>query len=808
MRYILSTILLLLFLLPLSAQEKKGDQLYDQLGYLSAVQEYQNMKVEDMNFEIKEKLANSYRLNSQFESAEYWYAQIVQEADDPITLLHYAQMLQSNDKCEDAIRWYQTYKKRSSDSHRSFIEDCTEIETFEKHANIEVNNESSLNSDKHDFSPLPFKNGLLFTSMRKPQKNGSSKNDLWTDGHYSDLYFVEKKGESYSTPEPLEGAINGEYHDGVACFDPINKELLFTRNTIKGKSEEGIKNLKIYSTKEEDGQWLTPQELSFNDNEFSCSHPTISSDGQRLYFASDRSDGFGGMDIYVSERSGTNWGTPTNLGPIVNSSGNEIFPFLSEKGKLFYASDGHKGFGGLDIFVVEKSTDDDERSWADRKNIGSPFNSNKDDFGFYIDAPEEQGFLSSNRNGGSSGDDIYSWEQTEKNTLDPFDPTPISGNTNLAPIVAMLQVCDQKTKEPLSEAKVGIIKTAANWTAFNAESATPQSLITTTPSGEYNIKITGGTLRADASLSTNANGEFQYFYQPEETYALFAESGQYAPTYKQYTGWEISQLTDKCIYLNTRNCVPLNGKVVNKKFQSPIASTTINLINLCDGEITELQSDQNGLFNFCLDCNCDYELVTANSSFLETRATIEKSSMDCSQKQPLTMVVGMDIAIKSPTEQELTNQYINEYFTGEKEANYQEGQILRLNNIYYDFDKSNIRGDAAYELDFLVTLMEQHPSMEIELHAHTDSRGKSDYNGWLSQFRANAARKYLLKKGIDRNRIHKAKGFGESQLFNHCANGEDCTEKEHQQNRRTEVKIVRFNGALNEFSQKDAGKRF
>ncbi len=809
MRIHLISILLFYFSIQITAQEKKANQLYDNLGYLSAAEEYQNMKAEDMTFETKEKLANSFRLNSQFESAEYWYAQIVQEATNPTTLLQYAQMLQSNGKCEDAIRWYQAYQQKSSDTHRSFIEDCAELNNFEQYEHIKISQESILNSDKHDFSPIPFKNGILFTSMRKPEKNASTKTDRWTDGYYSDLYFSEAIGDTYTKPIPLKGAINGEYHDGVACFDPIKDQLLFTRNTPKGKSEEGIKHLSIYAAQEKEGQWVEPTALSFNNKEYSCGHPTLSDDGQRLYFTSNRPNGFGGMDIYVVKRVGNDWGTPQNLGPIVNSSGNEIFPSIAENGKLFFSSDGHKGFGGLDVFVVEKSNDKDEHSWSNRKNIGSPFNSNKDDFGFYMNAEETQGFLSSNRKGNNSGDEIYSWKKTDTSELDPFDPIPVKPIAqSIQPIITPLKVCDIDTKEPIADVKVGIVKAAANWLAYEGTSAIPNSVIKLHPTGEYSIQVAGGTLRADASLLTDPSGSFQYFYQLETTYALFVEANNYVPLYKQYTGWEISQLQDRCLYVNQQACIPLRGKVVDQRLNTPIIAVEVNLINLCNGEIYSRSTNSEGLFEYCLDCTCGYELVFRKDAYEEVRKELTSNQLNCEEKKPMELIIELPITIKPKEEQGLSNTYINQYFTGEEQPTYHEGQVLRLHRIYYDFDKSVIRSDAAFELDYLVALMNQYPSMEIELSAHTDSRGKSDYNGWLSQFRANAAKKYLLNKGIDRNRIHKTKGYGESRLFNHCANGEDCTEEEHQENRRTEVKIVRFEGQAQDLSHQGIDRKF
>ena len=776
----------------LSAQEKKGNKLYDNLGYLSATEEYQNLDEADMTYEVKVKLANSFRLNSQYEAAEYWLAQVIQEAQENEVILHYAQTLQSNGKCEDAIRWFKVYQERSGDKQRSFIEDCKDLEKFEKHPNIKVTAASSLNSDKHDFSPIPYNNGLIFTSMREGNKGGNGKTDLWTNSNYSDLYFVAKKGEDFDKPVLLKGDINGEFHDGVATFDPIQQQLIFTRNTPKGKSEEGVKHLKIYQIKQEGDTWKNPEELTFCSQEYSTCHPTISADGQRLYFASDQPGGFGGMDIYVSQRAGNKWGTPTNLGPIVNSSGNEIFPFISQKDKLFFASDGHKGMGGLDVFVVEKSKDTDEASWGARKNIGKPFNTKKDDFGFYIDADEETGYLSSNRLGSAGADDIYAWKKTEKeNDKNPFDPNPNKENNLMGADILALSVCDAATKEPIAKAKVAVLKVADNWLAYEANDRLPNSIIAATNKGDYSVKVAGGYLRADASLVTDQEGIFNYFYHPQQTYSIFAEKAYYAPQQLQMTGLQLTQNEDKCIYLQRRDCIQLKGLVKNKHFQKSIAGATITILDKCTGEISTLLTDQNGQFEQCLDCKCEYIITAQKLNFKDGMLPVSTINTPCTKGIVLKETIELELNILQGNDQ-LTSDYLNQYFTGDASTNYKVGQVLTLKNIYYDFDKSNIRADAAYELDYLAALLIQNPTMEIELSSHTDSRGKTDYNRWLSRDRAKAVKKYILAKGIAANRIHKSVGLGETQLSNHCADGEKCSEAEHQLNRRTEVRIVGY----------------
>ena len=763
----------LLFIISLSSlqAQKKGDKLYDNLGYLSATDYYQELEEDEQTYEVKLKLANSFRLNSQYEAAEYWYAQIINEARTPETILQYAQTLQANGKCEDAIRWYKDYTQKSADKTRSFIKDCKEIEKFDNHKNIKLFNLSDLNTAHHDFCPIPHKDGIIFTSMRGGNKAVTNNTDKWTNDNFSDLFYAKKEGDKFKEVKPLKGDVNGNFHDGVATFNPPTKEMIFTR-TSKKKSEEGdIKKLKIYRAKGEGETWNDTEELPFCDKEYSTCHPTLSTDGQRLYFSSDRPGGFGGMDIYVSQKLGNKWGEPVNLGPTVNTAGNEIFPFISQKDKLFFASNGHKGIGGLDIFVVEKSNNTDENSWADRKNVGKPINSKKDDFGFYIDVEENMGYVSSGRSGGNGGDDIYRWERTEanKDKEDPFDPNPsnkneiiASGNAALRPIA----VCDAKTGKRLSNARVALLKSTDNWIAYEDEAQMPNSILTENLGGDYGIKVKGGVVRADASFVTNEAGIFNYYIEEGKTYSFFAEKEYYRPNRQQLMGAQLIENENYCIPLIKRNCIKLKGAVKNKNFPKFIPGAEVTLIDKCTGEITTLTTDFDGRFKMCIECKCDYEIIARKLNFKEGKTEVSTLNVPCNSTIVMNALVELELDRLDPSNQNLTPGYVNEYFTGDPTGGYSVGQEITLNNIYYDFDKDNIRADAANDLDFLVIAMNEYPSMEIALSSHTDSRGDNDYNRWLSRNRSKSAKEYLINKGIAPYRITKVSGFGETKHVN------------------------------------------
>ncbi len=394
---------------------KPTNIIYSQLSQMEIFDKYKMMDASEFaDREIITQMANSYRLNGHMDEAAYWYARISRFTDNPRDLLNYAIVLKKNGKCEDAMRWHNAYKEkldsREEEVYSEYIADCDEIKTFNKHNDVEVNNMLAINTEYLDFSPSPYHEGLMFTSTRGSDRLVENR-DSWGKANFTDLYYVElNQTNNTQQVNLLQGDVIGMNYDGIATFDQSQTIMLFTRNSMEGKSKNGLIDLKLYMAYNEEGYWTGVKSLPFNSEEFATCHPTLSSDGTRLYFASDRPGGFGGMDIYVSSFHNKAWTMPVNLGPSVNSAEHELFPFIAKDNTLYFSSNGHRGMGQLDIFKVTKTNDEDEESWNDRENMGFPFNSENDDFGFYINQENNSGFLSSNRIGGKGGDDIYSWK--------------------------------------------------------------------------------------------------------------------------------------------------------------------------------------------------------------------------------------------------------------------------------------------------------------------------------------------------------------------------------------------------------------
>jgi hypothetical protein len=265
------------------------------------------------------------------------------------------------------------------------------------------------NTDKYDeFAPVYYRGEVVFCSNRK-NSIFISFLDERDDVPLFDLYRVEEGRDEWGKPELFEDDFKSNFNVGPATFNNTGSEIYFTRNiNVKkkiGNSIDRNNKLGIYYSKfsRYRGGWSPPTPFEYNNPENNFAHPSLSEDGQSLYFVSDMEGGYGGTDIYVCKFQGSNWSEPENLGPQINSEGNEFFPFIHSSGRLYFSSDGHEGLGRLDIFYSEKVNDE----WHKPIGMEPPINSRYNDFALIIDAFKKSGLFSSGRSRNS--DDIYSF---------------------------------------------------------------------------------------------------------------------------------------------------------------------------------------------------------------------------------------------------------------------------------------------------------------------------------------------------------------------------------------------------------------
>ena len=220
-------------------------------------------------------------------------------------------------------------------------------------------------------------------------------------------------------PYKFDKNINSKFHESTPAFTNDGKTMYFTRNNYldgkKGKDGNEITLIKIYKASLENNKWTNISELPFDSNNYSTAHPALSPDGKTLYFASDMPGTLGQSDLYkVIINDDGSFGIPENLGNTINTEGRETFPFVNDENEIYFASDGHPGLGGLDIFVSKINADG---TFSEVQNVGADVNSPKDDFAYLIDTKSRRGFFTSNRDGGQGYEDIYKFLETRKTHL-------------------------------------------------------------------------------------------------------------------------------------------------------------------------------------------------------------------------------------------------------------------------------------------------------------------------------------------------------------------------------------------------------
>lgn len=447
----------------LSSQMKKASYQFKSLQYDEAIRQLNLiLKTDSTQVKAQEMLAYSYKMVQNYEATLKWYKKLT--ANKPLKpewALYYAEALANNQHYEGSEGWYRKYLSLVPADKRAAVFARTHSSTFNTNTGNWVINFTNINTQSAEYAPIFYKDGLIFSSNR-PTAKINKRVFLWDNTPFTNLFAIEKLSEikavnsdslkkAYKTnlnksfkfndddtaptsndtknlgiytssiqkdtlrallansvhPKLLTNKVNTKFHEAAAAIFP-DGSIIFTRNNyFNGNAQtsiEGINKLKLYTATGDHLSKLT--EFPYNSNEYSTGHPTLSGDGTILVFVSDMPGGYGGTDLYYCVRSGDGqWTRPINLGKQINTEGNEMFPFLDKKGSLYFASTGHAGLGGLDLFEVLLK---EMKPVSLPKNMGSPINSPKDDFSLVKSEDGKIGFFSSNRSG---SDDIYRFKR-------------------------------------------------------------------------------------------------------------------------------------------------------------------------------------------------------------------------------------------------------------------------------------------------------------------------------------------------------------------------------------------------------------
>ncbi|MDX1461673.1 MAG: OmpA family protein [Marinirhabdus sp.] len=426
------------FVVAQNKDTKKADDLYKRLQYTDAAEAYQKLLKKGKGSRyVFEQLGNSYFYINDTKKAETYYNRVVKGRNvDPETLYNYSQVLKANGKFSE----YNTHMKQFAEAKPNdsraieFMKNPNYVPTLmEEQPKFSATNMKDINTEYSEFGGIMVGKEFYFSSAR----NTSRKTYGWNEEPYLDIYVAEDVGGTIKNAKLLDaGEVNTKYHEGNMAITNDGKRMYFDRNDYyRGKykkSEEGINQINIYYAEWVDNKWQDVQSVAFNSSEYSTGHPALSPDGNTLYFVSDMPGGKGMSDIYkVAVNKDGSLGAPERLGDNINTEGKEVFPFIDANGDLYFASTGHAGLGGLDVFYAEAQGN----GFGPVKNLGPGINSSDDDFAFIYNPNTEVGYLSSNRTGGKGSDDIYTTKKLEApcevemivTVMNDYTDTPLAG---------------------------------------------------------------------------------------------------------------------------------------------------------------------------------------------------------------------------------------------------------------------------------------------------------------------------------------------------------------------------------------------
>ncbi|MCV9387964.1 OmpA family protein [Reichenbachiella ulvae] len=502
---------------------KQGNKSFEAGEYSTAIHQYKRaLKKDDpvSNY----KLAEAYRHSNKIKKAEpYYKAAIDNGIEEEQAYYYYAQALKSNKKEEEAKKVLEDYLANKGEQEEVVLWAQRELDNLNRMEEVRskvsyfrVKNLDDINTEFAEYSPV-YNNGYLyFTSNRDGGKTYKG-----TGTPFTDIYRVRTRGAKVDieTLQPLDEIINDpNINEGSITMSENGRTYIFAKAN-SGKAN-GTEEVNLYFTRYRNGRWSEPRPISVNKREAWDSTPALSPDGTTLYFSSNREGGYGGLDIYTAtlNRRGR-WVDVRNMGPEINTPGNEIFPYVGGTGVLYFSSDGHPGFGGLDLFEATRNS-----GKVVMENLGQPMNSAGDDFGLFLFNPS-RGFFTSNRKGGKGDDDIYTFVNDDPNLK--IVNYYLTGTTLTPNQTGELEPLPN-TKVVLVDEEDGII----------------------------------------AEVFTEADGKYRFRVFPEENYNLIAEKENYFTTRIDFStigkSLDKKKLEEMVTNVEFQQDLPLNQIVIEK----------------------------------------------------------------------------------------------------------------------------------------------------------------------------------------------------------------------------------------------------
>lgn len=774
-----------------------GDEYFDRMDYRNAITHYQkSLNKHPDNLDVKFKIAQAYHKLNEPINSEIWLRSLVSYSDASKEMIFlYADVLMRNGKLDQAKTWYENMLQKNWDAlAASKLKFINNIDLYKNASQYKINN-LEINSKFADFAAYPIPDGIIFLSSRQVQKYIQYQPANASREDEGMIRFFIKNDSSEITPLVYSEEVKPFYHDGPFSFYNDGQMVAFTRNELTSKSRDGgFVNLKIFFADCSDKTaWKNIVPFQHNNKKYSIGHPAVSNDGKILIFSSDMPGGNGKTDLYICYREGDSWTNPVNLGPEVNTSGSELFPYIHNDTTLYFASTGLGGFGGLDIFKAKLKGFEAKEPL----NLGQPFNSFSDDFSFYLKENGNSGYFSSNREGGKGLDDIYSFKSTSASLI--------------------VQLVAQSSNQPLGDIKINIAAQKDNYRQTNKSNESgylqfyvpvendflltvednyyfvSDSILYSNKASDSEtdtllIKLEKHRLIAEGnvvdneelaipnalvifenqqqgkidSVQTDTSGSYFLLIEPESNYTVTALSNGYhahqieLSTLNTYSGKIINHIT-----LRDSIAKPIlydlfvKGRLYSNESHELIPGALVLLDNISTGTRDSVRTTSDGSYSFRLTPEKQYKITALEDGFIPN---------------------GYSINTHNLYEGELLNDIL-------LEEEYEDKLI-----VYFDFNSRELNNNYEKELQNMLKILSENPNSTLKITAHADTRGSADYNKQLSIDRLNSVKQYFVKRGISESRLEGI-SFGEDLPLNQCSSGVDCPEEDHSQNRRAELKV-------------------
>lgn len=609
-----------------------------------------------------------------------------------------------------------------------YLRESDYVKVLKRDSGFYTVNELPFSKAGGDFGPSFYGNeGLVFASSRK---SGSiNKKYGWDGTYFLNIFHVSRSaGGDYGRKAKLfrGRSFRTGAHDGPVSFSADVSTAFITRNRSEKDVRRGdVVPVGLYiSQKGSDGKWGEPQPFAYNSKSYNVGQAALSPDGNTLYVVSDMPGGLGGTDIWKCTRQGGGWSAPENLGPQINTSDDEMFPYVSPEGHLYFSSKGWVGLGGFDVFECRS---DGSGGFMPPVNMGYPLNTQFDDFALITEAGGKKGYFSSDRK--DFADRIYSVD-IRRIFLD----------------VEGVVVNSENRSEKIPGARVVIYNKTY---------------------GDSTVLISDSSGRFLAPLSAGCD------------YRFSASKERYTPVSDRELSTRGS--TESARLKTELELKPAEAvftvRVSDCETGGPIVGLDLLIEDLETGKSYDVRTDEKGEARVSRPAG-DLPSVKEFAVISEGLGKDVKGAVYRPDVKKLYFVLkGNETDLR--VEKDIC-------FTRTRGGD----EVMPL-EVYFDFDKWNLRPESKRALDKVYEYLKENPDIMAELSAHTDSRGSHAYNMALSEKRAKSCVDYLVKvKGIPAGRL-SWKGYGETRPVNGCTDGVRCSEEEHQKNRRTEIRYFK-----------------